>query len=108
MAAASRTSFVPYVGGGAGAGGDERKSSLATEVSELSEPEVSNRPTGGGSDDIGDIMWTVPTITIRYPSNISGTTGHHVTAAMAMATPIAHKGAVAGAKAVGLTLLDLT
>ncbi|MDY6984641.1 MAG: amidohydrolase, partial [Pseudomonadota bacterium] len=103
----TRTSFVPYVGGGAGADAEERKSSLATEVSELSAPEPSNRPTGGGSDDIGDIMWTVPTITIRYPSNISGTTGHHVTAAMAMATPIAHKGAVAGAKAVGLTLLDL-
>ncbi len=99
----TRTSFVPYIGGGA----EERESSLNTEVSELSEPEVSSRPTGGGSDDIGDIMWTVPTITIRYPSNIAGTTGHHVTAAMAMATPIAHKGAVAGAKAVGLTLLDL-
>ncbi len=63
--------------------------------------------TGGGSDDIGDIMWTVPTITIRYPSNIPGTIAHNVTAAMAMATPIAHKGAVAGAKAVALTVLDL-
>ena len=57
-------------------------------------------PTGGGSDDIGDIMWTVPTITIRYPSNIPNMIGHNVTSAMAMATPIAHKGAVAGAKAV--------
>src|ERR1700755_1197176 len=33
--------------------------------------------------------------------------GHNVTSAMAMATPIAHKGAVAGAKAVALTVLDL-
>jgi aminobenzoyl-glutamate utilization protein B len=64
-------------------------------------------PTGGGSDDIGDIMWTVPAITIRYPSNIPNTIAHNVTAAMAMATPIAHKGAVAGAKAVALTVLDL-
>ena len=62
---------------------------------------------GGGSDDIGDIMWNVPTITIRYPSNIPNTIGHHVTSAMAMATPIAHKGAVNGAKAVALTVLDL-
>ena len=52
-------------------------------------------------------MWKVPTITIRFPSNIPNTTGHHVTAAMAMATPIAHKGAVAGAKAVGMTVVDL-
>jgi aminobenzoyl-glutamate utilization protein B len=64
-------------------------------------------PTGGGSDDVGDIMWTVPTITVRYPSNIPSTIAHNVTAAMAMATPIAHKGAAAGAKAVALTVLDL-
>ena len=71
-------------------------------------PEPEDRiQTGGGSDDIGDIMWTVPTITIRYPSNIPNMIGHNVTSAMAMATPIAHKGAVAGAKAVALTVLDL-
>ncbi|HTC83902.1 MAG TPA: peptidase dimerization domain-containing protein [Rhizomicrobium sp.] len=71
-------------------------------------PEPEDRiQTGGGSDDIGDIMWTVPTITIRYPSNIPNMIGHNVTSAMAMATPIAPKGAVAGAKAVALTVLDL-
>jgi aminobenzoyl-glutamate utilization protein B len=62
---------------------------------------------GGGSDDIGDIMWAVPTITIRFPSNIPNMIGHHQTAAIAMATPIAHKGAVAGGKAVAMTVLDL-
>jgi aminobenzoyl-glutamate utilization protein B len=80
---------------------------LNTEVAPLSAPDTRGASTGGGSDDIGDIMWTVPTITIRYPSNIPNTTGHHVTAAIAMATPIAHKGAVAGAKAVAMTVLDL-
>ena len=70
-------------------------------------PEEERMPTGGGSDDIGDIMWTVPTITIRYPSNIPNTIAHNVTAAMAMATPIAHKGVVVGAKAVAMTVLDL-
>lgn len=64
-------------------------------------------PTGGGSDDIGDIMWTVPTITIRYPANIPNMIGHNVTSAMAMATPIAHKGTIAGAKAMAMTVLDL-
>jgi aminobenzoyl-glutamate utilization protein B len=63
--------------------------------------------TGGGSDDIGDIMWTVPTVTLRYPANIPNMIGHNVTSAMAMATPIAHKGTVAGAKALALTVLDL-
>jgi aminobenzoyl-glutamate utilization protein B len=80
---------------------------LATEISPLSRPETRTGGAGGGSDDIGDIMWSVPTITIRYPSNIPNVTGHNVTSAIAMATPIAHKGAVAGAKAVAMTVLDL-
>ncbi|WP_374570059.1 amidohydrolase [Phenylobacterium sp.] len=80
---------------------------LRSEVAKLSTPETRGQSIGGGSDDIGDIMWTVPTITIRFPSNIPNTIGHNVTAAIAMATPIAHKGAVAGAKAVALTVLDL-
>lgn len=80
---------------------------LRAAVSELSTPESRPQSIGGGSDDIGDIMWTVPTITIRFPSNIPNMIGHHLTSAMAMATPIAHKGAVAGAKAVAMTVLDL-
>jgi aminobenzoyl-glutamate utilization protein B len=80
---------------------------LASSVTPLSTPE--NRMTGGfgASDDIGDVMWTVPTITIGYPANIPNVIFHHATAAMAMATPIAHKGTVAGAKAVAMTVLDL-
>jgi len=76
-------------------------------IAPLSTPESRGPSTGGGSDDIGDIMWTVPTITIGFPSNVPSTIGHNVTAAIAMATPIAHKGAVAGAKAVAMTVLDL-
>src|SRR6478672_4406552 len=62
---------------------------------------------GGGSDDIGDISWNVPTVTLRYPSNIPGLPGHNWANAIAMATPIAHKGVVAGAKVQAMTLLDL-
>ena len=64
-------------------------------------------PTGGGSDDIGDVSWNVPTITLRYPANIPGGPGHNWANAIAMATPIAHKGVVAGAKAQAMTMLDL-
>ena len=53
---------------------------------------------GGGSDDIADISWNVPTVVLRYPANIQGTKGHHWGDAIAMATPIAHKGSLAGAK----------
>ena len=62
---------------------------------------------GGGSDDIADISWSLPTIVLRYPSNIPGLPGHHWANAISMATPIAHKGVVYGAKAEAMTLLDL-
>ena len=65
-----------------------------------------SRRRGGGSDDVGDISWVVPTATLRFPSNIGGGPGHNWNKAIAMATPIAHQGATAGAKVQALTLLD--
>lgn len=88
------------------ANGFERQE-LATELRPLRAPDPGRQNTGGGSDDIGDVMWKVPTITVGFPSNVPGTIGHHVTAAIGMATPIAHKGAVTGAKVVAMTVLDL-
>jgi len=70
-------------------------------------PEPEERNMGGGSDDIGDVSWNVPTVTLRYPSNIPGLPGHHWSSAIASATPIAHKGATAGAKAMATTILDI-
>ncbi|HEV2201855.1 MAG TPA: amidohydrolase [Bryobacteraceae bacterium] len=64
-------------------------------------------PTGGGSDDIGDVSWTVPTVTLNYPSNIPGGPGHNWANGISMATPIAHKGIVAGAKVQAMTMLDI-
>jgi aminobenzoyl-glutamate utilization protein B len=73
----------------------------------LNGPVPENQKRGGGSDDIGDVTWNVPSVTIRFPSNIPGMPGHNWTDAIAMATPVAHKGATAGAKATAMTLLDL-
>ena len=64
-------------------------------------------PTGGPSDDIGDISWNVPTVVLSYPSNIQGGPGHNWANAISMATPIAHKGVVAGAKVQAMTILDI-
>ncbi len=68
-------------------------------------PPAQNR--GGGSDDIGEIAWVTPTITLGYPSNIPGLPGHNWSSAIAEATPIAHKGATAGAKVTAMSVLDL-
>ena len=83
-----------------------REQGLSMKIpTELQGPVRDNR--GGGSDDIGDISWNVPTITLRFPSNIPGLPGHNWANAVSMATPIAHKGATAGAKVQALTIMDL-
>lgn len=64
-------------------------------------------PTGGGSDDIGDISWNVPTVTLRYPSNIPGGPGHNWANGVSMATPIAYRGVIAGAKVQAMTMMDI-
>jgi aminobenzoyl-glutamate utilization protein B len=83
-----------------------REQGLSTRLpQQLTGPVRDNR--GGGSDDIGDISWNVPTITLRYPANIPGLPGHNWSSAIAMATPIAHKGTTAGAKVQAMTIIDL-
>ncbi|HJR58257.1 MAG TPA: amidohydrolase [Vicinamibacterales bacterium] len=83
-----------------------REQGLSTRLPrQLTGPVRDNR--GGGSDDIGDVSWNVPTITLSYPANIPGLPGHNWSSAIAMATPIAHKGTTAGAKVQAMTMIDL-
>jgi aminobenzoyl-glutamate utilization protein B len=84
-----------------------REAGLDTALSPLQSEGDPDRDRGGGSDDIGDVSWVTPTVTLRYPSNIPNLPGHHWSNAIAMATPIAHKGATAGAKVTAMTVLDL-
>ena len=85
----------------------QKETGLDTAVSKLGGPVPDSLNWGGGSDDIGDVSWAVPTITLRYPSNIPNLPGHNWSDGIAMATPIAHKGATAGAKAQAMTMLDI-
>jgi aminobenzoyl-glutamate utilization protein B len=80
---------------------------LATTLGVLRGPVADEDKRGAGSDDIGDVSWVVPTATLRYPANIPGLPGHSWSSAVASATPIAHKGVVAGAKVQAMTVLDL-
>ena len=84
--------------------GLEITNGLATDLPGLRKPLPYN--VSGGSDDIGDVSWKVPTVVLRFPSNIPNITSHHWSASIAAATPIAHKGATAGAKVVAMTVLD--
>ncbi len=83
----------------------EEITGLATELEGIETPR--EEPESGGSDDIGDVAWNVPTVTLRFPSNVDGLQFHHWSSSMAMATPIAHKGATAGAKVMAATMIDL-
>ena len=80
---------------------------LNTEIGPLQGPARPEDNHGGPSDDIGDVSWNVPTVTLRYPSNIPALPGHNWANTIASATPIAHKGATAGAKVVAMTVVDL-
>ena len=80
---------------------------LPDSIGALRGPVDLERSLGGGSDDIGDVSWNMPTVTLRYPANMPGGPGHNWANGIAMATPIAHKGSLAGAKVQALTLLDL-
>ncbi len=82
-------------------------SGLSVRAPRLNGPVNEATRTGGGSDDIGDVSWNVPTINLRFPSNIPGLPGHNWANAISMATPIAHKGVVAGAKVQAMTMLDI-
>jgi aminobenzoyl-glutamate utilization protein B len=82
-------------------------SGLSTRPGRLNGPVNEATRMGGGSDDIGDVAWNMPTITLNYPSNIPGMPGHNWANAISMATPIAHKGVVAGAKVQAMTMLDI-
>jgi aminobenzoyl-glutamate utilization protein B len=62
---------------------------------------------GSSSNDAGDVTWQAPMARMSFPAQIAGATTHHWTAAIAPATPIAHKAIVVGAKALAGTLIDL-
>jgi aminobenzoyl-glutamate utilization protein B len=77
---------------------------LRTKVGELKPPVEFD---SAGSDDIAEVSWNLPTVVLRFPGNIPGMVGHHWSSSIAMATPIAHKGSTAGAKAHALMMIDL-
>lgn len=59
------------------------------------------------ANDSGEVSWVVPTGLVNFPANLPGIPYHHWAAGVSLATSIAHKGAVAGAKAMAASALDL-
>ncbi|HWP36807.1 MAG TPA: amidohydrolase [Gemmatimonadales bacterium] len=80
---------------------------ITTVPDRLPDPPRENERRGGGSNDFGDITWNVPAVTLNFPGNMPGLPGHNWANGISMATPIAHKGATAGAKVLAQTMLDV-
>ncbi len=59
------------------------------------------------SNDCGDVSWAVPMGRVSFPSNIPNVAFHHWAAGAALATSVAHRGAVVGAKALAASIVDL-
>jgi aminobenzoyl-glutamate utilization protein B len=60
------------------------------------------------SSDAGDVTWQMADVKVSFPAKPEGAlAGHHWSAGIAPATPLAHKGIAAGSKVVAASLIDL-
>lgn len=72
------------------------------------QPLADEKPSmGGGSTDVGDVSWVVPTMTFRTALFIPGTTLHSWQNTAVSGTSIATKGLINAAKVLSLTAIDL-
>ena len=85
--------------------GQPEPQGLRTELNQ--ELQKAEQGMGGGSDDVAEVTWNLPTVRLNYPANIPGLTSHHWSSAIAMATPIAHQGANYGSRVIAMTAIDL-
>lgn len=58
------------------------------------------------SNDCGDVSWKVPMGRVWWPGTVPGTVFHHWSGGVPLTTSIAHRGALAGAKAMAGAVID--
>jgi len=75
---------------------------LARSIDPLKGPAVQK----AAANDAGDVSWKVPMVKFYYPANIPNINAHHWAAGVALATSIAHKGALAGAKVLAASVVE--
>ncbi len=63
--------------------------------------------SSGGSTDVGDVSWVVPTVGLRTATWVPGTSAHSWQAVAAGGTSIDHKGMLLAAKTMATTMIDL-
>ncbi|THH35584.1 amidohydrolase [Neolewinella litorea] len=84
---------------------DPGKVDLAS-AGEVEPFEVIRKGTGG-STDVGDVSWVVPTVGLRTATYVPGTSAHSWQAIAAGGTSIGQKGMIVAAKTMSLTAMEL-
>lgn len=79
----------------------------ALETTNAIEPFAVEEKGSGGSTDVGDISWVVPTVGLNTATWVPGTPAHSWQAVAAGGTSIGHKGMMMAAKTIALTAMDL-
>ncbi len=79
----------------------------ALESTNAIEPFAVEEKGSGGSTDVGDISWVVPTVGLNTATWVPGTPAHSWQAVAAGGTSIGHKGMMMAAKTIALTAMDL-
>ena len=71
------------------------------------EPFKTDAPVTGGSTDVGDVSWVVPTVELETATWVPGTPAHSWQAVACGGTDIGIKGMMVAAKTLALTGIDL-
>ena len=79
----------------------------AIESAAIVNPLNVERKSGGGSTDVGDVSYAVPTVGMNAATWIPGTPGHSWQAVACGGTEIGSKGMMVGAKSMALMAIDL-
>ncbi|MBC7570550.1 MAG: amidohydrolase [Spirosoma sp.] len=69
--------------------------------------DASESATSGGSTDVGDVSWAVPTVGLQTATWVPGSSAHSWQSTAASGMSIGQKGMIVAAKTLALTALDL-
>jgi aminobenzoyl-glutamate utilization protein B len=79
----------------------------AIETAGVVKPLKEDEDAGGGSTDVGDVSYTVPTVGLQAATWVPGTPAHSWQATACGGTDIGAKGMMVAAKTMALTAIDL-
>jgi aminobenzoyl-glutamate utilization protein B len=69
--------------------------------------DASESATSGGSTDVGDVSWAVPTVGLSTATWVPGSSAHSWQSTAASGMSIGQKGMIVAAKTLAMTALDL-